>query len=541
MEVTNNEIIERYQPFPTFENSEYFQQNGDIQNYEDITRNTALKIPVNNQKAIVAVSSEDIHVGNIIYYHVQNQMKMQNMKVEKTSEKIPENETSSSKMSSDFDNNSKLNKWFNRENNKRNILITTIALFGISLSALIIYIVILSDTSENNYTSTTSKIITDDDITTTIPLTTTTTTTLSESTSTTLISTTTIAYQDIPLPDFLISRDEWNANPTNSNISRLHFPIKRIIIAHTGGRYCFEEIDCKNLVKEIQNENSHLDDIPYNYLIGEDGKIYEGRGFEFQGEHTSNLYGTEFNSIGICIAFMGNYQSLSPILTPLIKFIDYYLSYKVIDEDYKLFSQDDLIIRDDKAYALKDAIKGMDNFYELRKIIRREEWNADIPRDEQIKFNRIMDMAMLAHTVTNRCFTINECAAIGQQIQNKSFEDGLIDFKYGFIIGNNGLVFEGRGWDVIGEHTPNYDSISVGIAVIGNYDNTEPYKSMYTTLADFLDDSYALGKLTDDYKLHGQIDFGGSGPGREFFNNILNWCRYGNRTTSSETPCISTR
>ena len=39
-----------------------------------------------------------------------------------------------------------------------------------------------------------------------------------------------------------------------------------------------------------------------------DSKIYEGRGFDYEGQHTSNNNATEYNSIGICVTFIGNYE-----------------------------------------------------------------------------------------------------------------------------------------------------------------------------------------------------------------------------------------
>lgn len=39
---------------------------------------------------------------------------------------------------------------------------------------------------------------------------------------------------------------------------------------------------------------------------------------------------------------------------------------------------------------------------------------------------------------------------------------GYSDIGYSFMIGGNGEVFEGRGWDRTGGHTLNYNSIGYG-------------------------------------------------------------------------------
>lgn len=40
----------------------------------------------------------------------------------------------------------------------------------------------------------------------------------------------------------------------------------------------------------MELDYNHLKDIPWNFLIGNDGNVYEGRGFNFEGEHTQNQH-----------------------------------------------------------------------------------------------------------------------------------------------------------------------------------------------------------------------------------------------------------
>jgi hypothetical protein len=131
--------------------------------------------------------------------------------------------------------------------------------------------------------------------------------------------------------------------------------------------------DCKVLVKKTQTDNSQLDDIPFNFLIGGDGKVYEGRGFEYEGQHTSNIDATEYNSIGICIAFIGDHESTAPYenqLNILRAFIEYFISHEVINESYMIFSQDDLVYREVKASALKEAVSSFDHYHSREFKIR---------------------------------------------------------------------------------------------------------------------------------------------------------------------------
>lgn len=45
----------------------------------------------------------------------------------------------------------------------------------------------------------------------------------------------------------------------------------------------------------------------------------------------------------------------------------------------------------------------------------------------------------------------------------------IFNCPHSFCIGGTGKVYEGRGWDVVGTHTPKYNSNSTGICFIGDF------------------------------------------------------------------------
>lgn len=66
-------------------------------------------------------------------------------------------------------------------------------------------------------------------------------------------------------------------------------------------------------MRNILNFHIHSygwNDIGYNFCIGEDGNVYEGRGWERQAENSGSLQGYNENSLSIC--FMGKFDSLLP-------------------------------------------------------------------------------------------------------------------------------------------------------------------------------------------------------------------------------------
>ncbi|XP_033112156.1 peptidoglycan recognition protein 1-like isoform X2 [Anneissia japonica] len=107
----------------------------------------------------------------------------------------------------------------------------------------------------------------------------------------------------------IVSRSDWGARAPKST-SQLSLPVKYVFIHHTDGRACTSQSSCSSVVRGIQNyhmDDRGWDDIGYSFLIGEDGKVYEGRGWDRVGAHTRG-----YNDVGIAISFMGNFSNIKP-------------------------------------------------------------------------------------------------------------------------------------------------------------------------------------------------------------------------------------
>ncbi|XP_061934990.1 peptidoglycan recognition protein-like [Apis cerana] len=107
----------------------------------------------------------------------------------------------------------------------------------------------------------------------------------------------------------IIKRDQWT-NIKAKNINYLIIPIPYVIIHHTVSSECNSKDTCISNIENIRSY--HMDtkewhDIGYSFLIGGDGNIYEGCGWNHEGAHT---YG--YNKKSISIAFIGNFQKKSP-------------------------------------------------------------------------------------------------------------------------------------------------------------------------------------------------------------------------------------
>lgn len=136
----------------------------------------------------------------------------------------------------------------------------------------------------------------------------------------------------------LRTRPEWFSPKTEVDCDPLFIhPAKYVIVSHTVTTNCYKQINCENVMKDMQAYHLKIGncDISYNFVIGGDGYIYEGRGWGISGAHTKG-----FNCHSIGVAFTGNYniQLLSPEMEEAFQLlVEEGLRLGEIAEDYKLF------------------------------------------------------------------------------------------------------------------------------------------------------------------------------------------------------------
>ena len=113
----------------------------------------------------------------------------------------------------------------------------------------------------------------------------------------------------------MVGRHVWKAKPRLHRPEPLVHPVQFVMIMHTGGNNCTTRIECGKLLREIQEyqmKNCDLWDIAPNFLIGADGRVYEGRGWDFTG-----ISITRFNLKGVAISFIGNFDMELPTDTQM--------------------------------------------------------------------------------------------------------------------------------------------------------------------------------------------------------------------------------
>lgn len=112
---------------------------------------------------------------------------------------------------------------------------------------------------------------------------------------------------------------------------------------------------------------------------------------------------------------------------------------------------------------------------------------------------------------------------------------GWNDIAYNFLIGGDGAIYEGRGWNVRGSHTLKYNTQSIGVAFIGTFHKQEPTESQIQAAKALIGYGLQHKKIPKDYILlgHRQCSEKSDSPGEKLYNIIKTWPHWS--PTSNET------
>jgi N-acetylmuramoyl-L-alanine amidase len=120
----------------------------------------------------------------------------------------------------------------------------------------------------------------------------------------------------------LVPRRMWTSQGIKGNNNPMG-AVTRITVHHTGEHGSWDDIPDSEIVQRI--ERYHRDEkgwaaIGYHFLVGKDGKVYEGRPAKYQGAHTSTQ---NENNLGVSV--IGDFMHKSPSprqLSALKAFLD---------------------------------------------------------------------------------------------------------------------------------------------------------------------------------------------------------------------------
>ncbi|KYN04238.1 Peptidoglycan recognition protein 3 [Cyphomyrmex costatus] len=320
-------------------------------------------------------------------------------------------------------------------------------------------------------------------------------------------------HQDEKCPR-IVSREEWNAR---DHLNFEIMPIRPVpyVVVHHGGipKYCQDQESCSKLVKDYQD--LHLDergwwDIGYNFIIGEDGNVYKGRGWHYTGAHAIG-YNTQ--SIGICI--IGDFSDFLPneaALKALKKLIDCGVSLGKIRNNYNVIGH----------RQVRDTVCPGEN---SPNIISRAEWGALPPKSQSNLKLKPAPYVIIHHSVGSGCETQAICQLKVREFQRYHINNrGWTDIGYNFLVGEDGNVYEGRGWGKKGAHSKPFNSKSIGICIIGDYRNRTPKAAAVQAATNLIAYGVENGEIKSDYKLLGHRQtWPTECPGDSLYTMIKSW------------------
>ncbi|KAL4706907.1 hypothetical protein ACJJTC_012366 [Scirpophaga incertulas] len=156
-------------------------------------------------------------------------------------------------------------------------------------------------------------------------------------------------------------------------------------------------------------------------------------------------------------------------------------------------------------------------------IVPVQEWSGEESLRKDILANPV-NIAVIQHTVTPECDSDVECLDYLRRMRKNAIVGGFTDIPYSFMIGGNGKVYEGAGWQRIGAHTFGYNAKSIGIGFIGDFRDKLPTSKALQAAKDLLVYGVENKHLAEDYKLLGHRQLTNTiSPGEELYTEIQGW------------------
>ncbi|KAJ1532314.1 hypothetical protein ONE63_000921 [Megalurothrips usitatus] len=136
-------------------------------------------------------------------------------------------------------------------------------------------------------------------------------------------------------------------------------------------------------------------------------------------------------------------------------------------------------------------------------IVGRQRWGA--AESQAVRYIAFpVPEVVVGHTAGAACSSLTTCSREVHTIQQQHRSQDFGDIGYSFLIGGDGLVYEGRGWHKQGAHTYGYNKRAIGVAFLGDYSDTPASAGQMAALRDLIRCGVELGELGEDVRLYGQ-------------------------------------
>ncbi|KAM9048258.1 LOW QUALITY PROTEIN: peptidoglycan recognition protein 1 [Megaptera novaeangliae] len=160
-------------------------------------------------------------------------------------------------------------------------------------------------------------------------------------------------------------------------------------------------------------------------------------------------------------------------------------------------------------------------------IVPRREWKA-LASERSQRLRRPVHYVVVSHAAGSAWDTPASCLKQVQNVQHYHVRTlGGCDVGYNFLMGEDRLQYEGRGWNTLGAHSgPTWNPIPLGISFMGNYMDRVPPPRAIRAAQSLLACSMAQGFLTPSYEVKGHRDVQMLSPGNQLYEIIQQWSHY---------------
>lgn len=314
----------------------------------------------------------------------------------------------------------------------------------------------------------------------------------------------------------VVSRKEWGAEAVGCS-SQLTTPVGFLVTHHVPRLECHNRTVCSQRLRELQAQHVHNNgrcDVAYNFLVGDDGGVYEGVGWGVPGTHTQG-----YNNISLGFAFFGTEEGHSPSPAALRAMEDLISSAVQKGHLSPVYVQP-LLAKGEDCLA---PLQGASPRKACPAIVPRSAWGARETRCPPMTLPA--KYVIVIHTNTRTCSASDECRPLVQALQSLRMDRlHTCDIGYNFLVGQDGAIYEGVGWNVRGSHTPGYDDIALGLAFTGTFSEKPPNAAALEAAQTLIQCAVDKGYLTPNYILVGHSDVSNTlSPGKALYNLISTW------------------
>ncbi|XP_054260252.1 peptidoglycan-recognition protein 1-like [Macrosteles quadrilineatus] len=144
-------------------------------------------------------------------------------------------------------------------------------------------------------------------------------------------------------PEPYVKRKRWGAmDPVKPPVFR-DCPPSRIVVVDTGTSQCKTLEQCSLVLQQHQEQTIYeggQSDLPYNFMVGGDGRVYEGRGWRAKIALPETFAEEYEDDISFIIGLIGDFSSSELEICPPEKMVKARRQFVLLGKDVGIFDRE---------------------------------------------------------------------------------------------------------------------------------------------------------------------------------------------------------